>query len=151
MRNTYHLLALASVVAHHGIESAAGIGLPGQPDIGGRRVAVLWTAAFSGNVYLLTHRGQRHGLLAAFANGAYQALALQHYVDWPWVLRKGVPVIQEAEGLPGGGSLPTTRTCDPTVAARVSPASSAVEPHPVNQQDAKLPNVRQHSSPPSFR
>ncbi|RXW33557.1 hypothetical protein [Propioniciclava flava] len=100
MKKPLHVLTLAAIIAHHGIEAAAGIGVPGEPYIGRRRATFLWTAVFAGNAYALTRKSRELGLLTAFANGAYQALALQHYIDWPWRLRKGVPIIQEAEELP---------------------------------------------------
>jgi len=36
----------------------------------------------------------------AAANGSLQALALQHYLSWPWRLRYGIPTLTETEGLP---------------------------------------------------
>lgn len=100
MKKPFHVLTLAAISAHHGIEAAAGIGVPGEPYIGRRRATFLWAAVFVGNAYVLTRKSRELGLVTAFANGAYQALALQHYVDWPWRLRRGVPIIQEAEELP---------------------------------------------------
>jgi len=33
---------------------------------------------------------------AAIANGAFRALALQHYLYWPWQLRCGIPILTNA-------------------------------------------------------
>jgi hypothetical protein len=93
-------LALAGVVAHHGIEFAAGIGLPGEPLLGRRRAVWVWTAALGAWSTVASIGGERwHPGLAA-GNGALQALALQHYLSWPVRLHAGIPVLTSAEGLP---------------------------------------------------
>lgn len=100
MRRILETTTIGAVAAHHAIETAAGLGLPGEPILGRRRAALLWTGAFTANLLLLRQRGRARDGLAGFATGAYQALALQHYIDWPWKLRYGIPILTEAEGLP---------------------------------------------------
>ncbi|MFV0373619.1 hypothetical protein, partial [Microbacterium sp.] len=100
MRRTFEVVTVGAVVAHHAIETAAGLGLPGEPFLGRRRAVFAWTGVFAANLLLLRRKGRLGEGLVGFANGAYQALALQHYVDSPWKLRFGVPVLTEAEGLP---------------------------------------------------
>lgn len=95
-----HLLTISGIVAHHTIETIAGIGLPGEPDLGRRRAAITWAGAVGTDLYLVFQRGKARHALLGMLNGAFQALALQHYVDWPWKFRKGIPVIEQAEGLP---------------------------------------------------
>ncbi|WP_140400693.1 hypothetical protein [Gulosibacter sp. 10] len=100
MRRAIEATTIGAVAAHHGIESAAGLGLPGEPYLGRRKAVLVWAGLFTANLLLLTRRGVGRDAAAGFANGTYQALALQHYVDWPWRFRNGVPVLTEAEGLP---------------------------------------------------
>lgn len=100
MRCAFETVTIGAIAAHHGIETAAGLGLPGEPYLGRKVAAAAWTGLFAANLLLLRRRGSARDALAGFANGAYQALAVQHYVDWPWRFRKGVPVLTEAEGLP---------------------------------------------------
>lgn len=100
MARKFHVLAVGAIASHHAIERAAGVGLPGEPFLGNRRAAVLWGGTFAAHLALAFRRGRDREGVVGFANGAFQALALQHYVDWPWQFRRGVPVITEAEGLP---------------------------------------------------
>lgn len=100
MRRLAHLGALAGLVAHHGIEFGHGVGLPGEPLLGQRRALAAWSAVFLGDAWLATRSDSAPVL--ALADGAYQALALQHYVDWDWQWRADLPLITEAEGLPAG-------------------------------------------------
>lgn len=100
MLKTYYALALGAIGAHHLIETRAGIGLPGEPVLGRRRATWLWIGAFTANAFVIGRSGKNSSAAVGFANGAYQALALQHYVDWPWQWRRGVPVLTDAEGMP---------------------------------------------------
>lgn len=94
----WKLLALGGIVGHHGVELAAGIGLPGEPVLGRRLTGQAWTALLLG--WFAADTRSRWRTAAAIANGAFQALALQHYLYWPWQLRWGIPILSNAEGLP---------------------------------------------------
>lgn len=98
-RNAGKRLALSGVVGHHGLELAAGIGLPGEPVLGRRRAAAAWAGVLA--AWAAADRTGRASAAVVAANGAVQALALQHYLYWPWRWRLGLPILTEAEGLPG--------------------------------------------------
>jgi hypothetical protein len=126
MKKALAALTVCAVAAHRVIETAGGLGLPGEPVLGRRNAAVGWSAAFAANLVLVSRtassktagttrackqsrtdttrtrarRDAARNAAIGFANGAYQALALQHYVDWPWIVRRGLPILTEAEGLP---------------------------------------------------
>jgi hypothetical protein len=100
LRRKWTKVAVVSVAAHHGIELAAGIGLPGEPLVGRRRAAFGWSALLSVHVAVSSFGGSRCDRSLATASGSLQALALQHYLSWPWQLRYGIPVLTDAEGLP---------------------------------------------------
>ena len=97
-RRVWKLLALTGIVGHHGVELAAGIGLPGEPVLGRRLTGQAWAALLLG--WCAGDTRNRWPTAAAIANGAFQALALQHYLYWPWQLRCGAPILTNAEGLP---------------------------------------------------
>lgn len=60
-------MAIVSAAAHHGIELAAGIGLPGEPFLGRRRAALGWSALFSAHVAVSSVGGSRCDRLLAIA------------------------------------------------------------------------------------
>jgi hypothetical protein len=91
---------ILAVAAHHGIELAAGLGLPGEPLLSRRRAVCGWAAALSAHVAAASSAGRRWNPALAAANGSLQALAAQHYLSWPWRLLRGVPMLTQAEGLP---------------------------------------------------
>lgn len=82
------------------VVAAAGLGLPGEPRLGRRRARRLWAVALPGSLIGMAGRTPRSDAVAGFTAGAFQALALQHFVDWPWELRRGISQLIAAEGLP---------------------------------------------------
>jgi hypothetical protein len=151
MKKAFATLTVGAVAAHHVIETAGGLGLPGEPVLGRRNAAVGWTAAFAANLALVSRmassestrttrvrKRSRPGTTRAragrdvarnaaigFANGAYQALALQHYVDWPWIVRRGLPILTEAEGLPQNLLPPYNAALLSTIAASTAAVISS--------------------------
>jgi hypothetical protein len=120
-----------SLAGHHVLELAAGIGVPAEPWLGRCRAVAGWAALFSGQL-ALTARGQRRWEPAiAFTNGAFCALALQHYLSWPWRLRYALPVLTDAEGLPArwlpayNAALLATMICATIGSASECPAGRA--------------------------
>lgn len=100
VRRVWETVTVGAIAAHHVIETATGLGLPGEPYLGRKPASLIWGGLFTANLLLLRRSGTVRDALTGFANGTYQALAAQHYVDWPWTLRRGVPILTEAEGLP---------------------------------------------------
>ena len=101
MRRPLHFGAALGVAAHNVFELAAGIGLIFQPQLGLRGAAALWSSALPAWM-LASARGPRRWdrRLAGLSGAALGGVAL-HYVIWPWELRRGVPVLTNAEGLRG--------------------------------------------------
>ncbi len=93
-------VAVVSIAAHHAMELAAGIGVPGEPLIGRRPAVLAWGALFPLQVAVASVGERRWDRLLAAANGSFQALALQHYLSWQWRLHGGIPTLTDAEGLP---------------------------------------------------
>lgn len=93
-------VAVLSIAAHHGMELAAGLGMPGEPLIGRRPAVLAWGALFPMQLAVASFGGLSWERVLAAGNGSLQALALQHYLSWPWRLRGGIPTLTDAEGLP---------------------------------------------------
>jgi len=94
------LARLAGMVAHHGFELGHGVGLVFQPELGLGGAAALWSAAAGVDAGLASRRWRGGGRLRAAGAGMSLAGAAVHYIVWPWELRKGVPRLLSAEGLP---------------------------------------------------
>ncbi len=100
MRRPFHVLACLGAVAHHGFELGAGVGLVFQPWLGLGRATALWGALFAAWLSAAARGSPTWDRPLAFAGGMSVGAAAIHYVLWPWELRKGLPYLLEAEGLP---------------------------------------------------
>jgi len=99
-RRKWTNVAVISIAAHHGMELASGIGVPGEPLIGRRPAVLAWGAVLPLQLAVASFGERRWDRVLAAANGSFQALALQHYLSWRWRLRCGIPTLTDAEGLP---------------------------------------------------
>lgn len=102
-RRSLHVGPALGTLAHHGVELAAGVGLVFQPYLGLSGSLALWGAALPAWVAVVAAPQRlrwREPLLAVLA-GTSLAGALIHFVLWPLGRRRGLPVLLEAEGLPG--------------------------------------------------
>jgi len=84
LRRKWIKVAVISIAAHHGIELAAGIGVPGEPLIGRRPAVLAWGALFPIQLTVASFGERRWERVLAAANGSLQALALQRYLSWRW-------------------------------------------------------------------
>ena len=89
------------MLAHHGLELGAGVGLVFQPELGLPGALGLWTAVVAGDLGLLAPRRSPLGRARALAAGVSLAGVLVHYLLWPWELRRGLPRLTAAEGVRG--------------------------------------------------
>lgn len=96
-------LALPGVMtaAHQALELGFGSGVIGQRHVGLAPAVALAVLADAGEVALALDRRRWDRTLAMAAGTAVAASAL-HFTLFPWRLRFGVPVLEEAEGLQGG-------------------------------------------------
>lgn len=87
--------------AHQALELGFGSGIIGQRHVGLAPAVALAVLADAGEVALALDRRRWDRTLAIAAGTAVAAPAL-HFTLFPWRLRFGVPVLDEAEGLHGG-------------------------------------------------
>jgi hypothetical protein len=99
VRRPFGALSAVGTAAHHAFEVAAGVGLVFEPWLGRRGATAYWSAFLPGFLLIAARGSTRWDGAIAFNAGASLAGALVHYALWPWSLRKGVPVLDEAEGM----------------------------------------------------
>ena len=96
------LLAAGSALglfAHNAFETRAGVGLVFEPFIGRRGAYALWGAYFPLMLAAAASEGENARRLTAFSAGIGVAGVAVHFKAWPWSLHKGLPMLDEAEGL----------------------------------------------------
>jgi hypothetical protein len=99
-RRRWTIFALTAAASHHGLELSAGIGLPGEPFLGRPRARGTWAALFAAVLTAASFGGRCCDPALAAWNGGLQALALQHYLLWPWRTFAGIPILTTADRLP---------------------------------------------------
>jgi hypothetical protein len=99
VKRPFHALAVLGTAAHHGYELHAGVGLVFQPFMGLGGSLAYWSTNLPALLWAAARGGERFDGPLAFANGTALAGAAVHFTIWPWTLRRGVPVLTEAEGL----------------------------------------------------
>jgi len=96
------LLAAGSalgLLAHNAFETRAGVGLVFEPLITRRGAYALWTVYFPAMLVAAARSGENARRLSAFSAGIGVAGVAVHFKAWPWSLHRGVPMLDEAEGL----------------------------------------------------
>jgi hypothetical protein len=99
VRRPLHAMTCLATTAHHLFELGAGTGLVFQPYIGLQRAAALWSVALPGWLVVAARGSRRWDRPLAFLAGLSIGGAAVHFTLWPFEMRKGVPVLVEAEGL----------------------------------------------------
>ena len=99
MNRPFHGLTGLGAIAHHGFELAAGVGLVFQPYLGLAGAATMWGVGLPGWTWLSSRPSPRHERLLAFLAGMSAGSGVVHYTLWPVRIRRGLPVLVEAEGL----------------------------------------------------
>jgi hypothetical protein len=99
MKRPFHALAVAGTAAHHVYEVNAGVGLVFQPFMGLPGSIAYWSTNLPALAWAAARGGERFDKPLAFAAGTGLSGALVHFSLWPWKLRRGLPVLTEAEGL----------------------------------------------------
>lgn len=99
MNRPFHALTAAGMLAHHGYELAAGVGLVGQHKMGLAGSSSLWGGLVPPWLLTAERGSSRWSPLLGFGVGASLAGVAVHYMLWPWELRRGLPTLTEAEAL----------------------------------------------------
>src|SRR4051794_23373464 len=95
----FHALAGLMCAVHQGVELGLGTGIIGQAQAGFPAAIALSTALDGGWIAAGLRRRPPERLLAYLA-GIALGVPFIHFTLWPWSVRRGVPVLDEAEGLP---------------------------------------------------
>jgi hypothetical protein len=88
-----------ATAAHHLFELGAGTGLVFQPYIGLRGATTLWSVCLPGWLVAACRGSRRWDRPLAFLAGLSIGGATVHFTLWPVEIRRGVPLLVEAEGL----------------------------------------------------
>jgi hypothetical protein len=99
MRRRLHALTALATAAHHLFELGAGTGLVFQPYVGLERAVALWSVVLPGWFAAAARGSKRWDRPLAFLAGLSIGGATVHFTLWPFRLRRGLPVLVEAEGL----------------------------------------------------
>ena len=99
MARTGHLLAGAATTTHQVLELALGTGIIGQAQAGFPGALAASTVMDAGWI-VAARRERPPERLLAFGAGVAIMTPILHFTLWPWRVRRGVPVLTEAEGLP---------------------------------------------------
>ena len=87
------------LLAHNAFETRAGVGLVFEPQLGRRGAKTFWGFLIPMGLVASARDGRAAERLSAFNAGIGVAGVAVHFKAWPWSLHRGVPMLDEAEGL----------------------------------------------------
>lgn len=99
LRRPFAAGSVLGAIAHHGFETRAGVGLVFEPELGRRGAYALWGTLFPAMLLSAARPGRLNERLSAINAGIGAAGVAVHFAAWPWSLRRGLPMLDEAEGL----------------------------------------------------
>jgi hypothetical protein len=99
LRRPFALGSALGLFAHNAFETRAGVGLVFEPELGRRGALALWSALFPLMGLSAAGAGPAAERLSAVNAGIGVAGAAVHFRAWPWSLHRGLPMLDEAEGL----------------------------------------------------
>src|SRR5205823_5690163 len=99
MRRRWHSITCLATATHHLFELAAGTGLVFQPYVGLQGAATIWSLALPGWFVAARRGSNRWDGVLAFLAGLSIGGTIVHFTLWPVEVRRGIPVLVEAEGL----------------------------------------------------
>jgi hypothetical protein len=99
VKRPWSVMTCAAAAVHHAFELAGGVGLVFQPYLGITGAAVLWGTAMPAWFVVATRGSERWNPLLAYAAGMSLGGAVLHFTLWPWSAHRGIPLLDEAEGL----------------------------------------------------
>jgi hypothetical protein len=99
MSRPFHAASGALTFAHQAVELGLGTGVIGQAQLGFPAAVAASLVMDIGWVAGALRRRPPDAALA-FGAGVAVGVPFIHFTLWPWAVRKGVPLLTEAEGLP---------------------------------------------------
>lgn len=99
VKRPFHAMTCLAAATHHAFELAAGVGLVFQPYLGLRGAAGLWGTTLPAWLLLSARGSRRWDRILAFLAGLSLGGAAVHFTLWPVRRWRGLPVLEEAEGL----------------------------------------------------
>jgi hypothetical protein len=99
LRRPFAAGSTLGLLAHNAFETRAGVGLVFEPQLGRRGATALWGALIPFGLIAAARRGRGAERLSAFNAGIGVAGVAVHFKAWPWSLHRGLPMLDEAEGL----------------------------------------------------
>jgi hypothetical protein len=99
LRRPFAAGSALGLLAHHSFETRAGVGLVFEPQLGRRGAYALWGTLFPLMLLSAARGGRMNERLSAINAGIGVAGVAVHFAAWPWSLHRGVPMLDEAEGL----------------------------------------------------
>jgi hypothetical protein len=102
LRRPFAAGSTLGLFAHNAFETRAGVGLVFEPQLGRRGAYALWGALIPLGLLSAVRSGKWDERLSAFNAGIGLAGVAVHFKAWPWSLHRGLPMLDEAEGLREG-------------------------------------------------
>ena len=99
MARSGHVLAGSLTTTHQVLELVLGTGIIGQAQVGFTGALAASTAMDAGWLYAATRKEPPERILA-FGSGVAIMTPVLHFTLFPWQVRRAVPVLTQAEGLP---------------------------------------------------
>ncbi len=98
VKRPFHALTSLGMLAHHVFELAVGVGLVYQPKLGLVGSAALWGGTIPTWSLAAARGSSRWDAPLAFLAGSSVGGTVLHFALWPWEVRRGLPLLTEAEG-----------------------------------------------------
>ncbi|HEY1286613.1 MAG TPA: hypothetical protein VGF04_11030 [Solirubrobacterales bacterium] len=99
LRRPFAAGSTLGLLAHNAYETRAGVGLVFEPQLGRRGALALWASLIPLGLLAAAATGRAAARLSAFNAGVGLAGVAVHFKAWPWSLHRGLPMLDEAEGL----------------------------------------------------
>ncbi len=99
LRRPFAAGSTLGLFAHNAFETRAGVGLVFEPELGRGGAYALWATLIPLGLLAAGGRGKWAERLCAFNAGIGVAGVAVHFKAWPWSLHRGLPMLDEAEGL----------------------------------------------------
>jgi hypothetical protein len=105
LRRPFAAGSTLGLLAHNAFETRAGVGLVFEPELGRGGATALWAFLIPLGLVAAARGGRTAERITAFNAGIGVAGVAVHFKAWPWSLHRGLPLLDEAEGL-GDEELP---------------------------------------------
>lgn len=99
LRRPFAAASTLGLLAHNTFETRACVGLVFEPLLGRRGARALWAVIIPTAMVSAFRDGKFAEGASAFNVGSGFAGVVVHFTEWPWTLRGGLPMLDDAEGL----------------------------------------------------